>query len=64
MMDRGEARQILEELTKGKSLLRHARSVELVMEAYAEKLGEDKEVWAITGMDMKQRTLMTRSIMY
>ena len=40
-MNRSEARQILEELTESSSLLRHARSVELVMEAYAKKLGED-----------------------
>ncbi len=42
-MTRQEARKILEELTKGESLLRHARSVELVMEAYAYKLEEDPE---------------------
>lgn len=45
-----EARKILHEMTAGDSLLRHARSVELVMEAYAEKFGEDKNEWAITGM--------------
>lgn len=45
-----EARQILAELTKSASLLRHMRTVELVMEAYAEKFGEDKQVWAITGL--------------
>ena len=50
MMTRAEAREILESMTKGNSLLRHARTVELVMEAYAEKLGEDQEEWAITGM--------------
>lgn len=49
-MTRDEAREILNELTKGESLLRHARSVELVMEAYAKKLGEDSEQWAIAGM--------------
>ena len=37
-------------MTRGDSLLRHARSVELVMEAYAEKFGEDPEEWAVTGM--------------
>jgi predicted hydrolase (HD superfamily) len=50
MITRTEARQILAELTKSASLLRHMRTVELVMEAYAEKFGEDKEVWAITGL--------------
>jgi len=49
-MTRQEARKILEELTKGESLLRHARSIELVMEAYAHKLDEDPEEFAITGM--------------
>ena len=37
-------------MTKGDSLLRHARTVELVMEAYAKKLGEDAEEWAVTGL--------------
>ncbi|MFM9836670.1 MAG: HD domain-containing protein [Cyclobacteriaceae bacterium] len=49
-MLRSEARTLLESMTKGASLLRHARTIELVMEAYAEKLGEDKEAWAIAGM--------------
>lgn len=50
MITRTEAREILHELTKGESLLRHARSVELVMEAYGQKLGEDPEIYAITGI--------------
>jgi predicted hydrolase (HD superfamily) len=37
-------------MTKSASLLRHMRTVELVMEAYAEKLGEDKEEWAVAGL--------------
>ena len=37
-------------MTQGESLLRHARSVELVMEAYGKHLGEDPEEWAVTGM--------------
>ncbi len=45
-----EARALLHEMTEGESLLRHARTVELVMEAYAKKLGENTEEWAITGM--------------
>ena len=49
-MTKAEARKILEEYTKGESLLRHARSVELVMEAYARKLNEDAEEWAVAGM--------------
>ncbi len=37
-------------MTETESLLRHARTVELVMEAYARKFNEDVEKWAITGM--------------
>ena len=50
MISRKEARQLLESMTQGASLLRHMRTIELVMEAYAEKLGEDKEEWAIAGL--------------
>ncbi len=49
-MTHSEARQILAGMTKNASLLRHMRSIELVMSAYAEKFGEDKEEWAITGL--------------
>ncbi len=49
-MTREEAKEILQELTETESLLRHARSIELVMEAYAKKYGEDPEEWAVTGM--------------
>ncbi|ELR69628.1 metal dependent phosphohydrolase [Fulvivirga imtechensis AK7] len=49
-MTKEEARAILEEMTKGDSLLRHARSVEIVMEAYASKYGEDPVEWANTGL--------------
>jgi predicted hydrolase (HD superfamily) len=50
MITRLQAREILSELTKSQSLLRHMRTLELVMEAYAEKFGEDKEEWAIAGL--------------
>jgi predicted hydrolase (HD superfamily) len=50
MLSLQQARQILNELTKSASLLRHMRTVELVMEAYAEKFGENKEEWAVTGL--------------
>jgi predicted hydrolase (HD superfamily) len=45
-----EARGILASMTNGESLLRHARTVELVMEAYAKHYGEDPEEWAVTGL--------------
>jgi predicted hydrolase (HD superfamily) len=50
MINLTEARQMLANLTKSASLLRHMRTVELVMEAYAEKFGENKEEWAVTGL--------------
>jgi predicted hydrolase (HD superfamily) len=49
-MTRDQARTILAEMTKSASLLRHMRTVELVMEAYAEHYGEDIEKWAVTGL--------------
>ena len=50
MINRQQAENILKEMTKSQSLLRHARSVELVMEALGEKMGEDPEKYAITGL--------------
>lgn len=50
MITREEARTLLASLTQSASLLRHMRTVELVMEAYAKKLGEDPETWAIAGL--------------
>jgi len=49
-MTREDARSILMEMTKSQSLLRHMRSIELVMEAYAKKLGEQEDEWAIAGL--------------
>jgi predicted hydrolase (HD superfamily) len=49
-MTRNEARTILLSMTDSASLLRHMRTVELVMEAYARKLGQDHDTWAIAGM--------------
>lgn len=45
-----EARALLAEMTTQASLLRHMRTVELVMAAYARKLGEPEEAWAIAGL--------------
>ncbi len=50
MITRQEARTILSSLTQSQSLLRHMRTIELVMEAYAEKFGEDTDQWAIAGL--------------
>jgi predicted hydrolase (HD superfamily) len=49
-MNRAEARTLLESMTKNLSLLRHMRTIELVMEAYAEKLNENSDEWAIAGL--------------
>ncbi|MFD2245491.1 HD domain-containing protein [Pontibacter ruber] len=49
-MTREEALTILQEMTSSESLLRHARTVELVMRAYANKLGENEEEWGVTGL--------------
>jgi predicted hydrolase (HD superfamily) len=49
-MERQEAAILLESMTKSASLLRHMRTIELVMEAYAEKLGEDKGRWGLAGL--------------
>lgn len=49
-MTRQEARDLLVSMTKSESLLRHMRTVELVMEAYAIKLGQDADRWAIAGL--------------
>ncbi len=50
MITRTEARDLLANLTHNQSLLRHMRTIELVMEAYAEKYNENKNEWAITGL--------------
>jgi predicted hydrolase (HD superfamily) len=49
-MTRDDSRSILASMTKSASLLRHMRTVELVMEAYAKKSGEDVDQWAIAGL--------------
>ncbi len=49
-MTREESRAVLASMTKSASLLRHMRTVELVMEAYARKLGENADEWAIAGL--------------
>lgn len=49
-MKREEALTLLHSMTKSESLLRHARTVELVMRAYAQKLDQDSELWGNTGL--------------
>ena len=45
-----ESRKILREYTSSASLLRHAESVSLVMESYANKWGEDNLLYKTTGL--------------
>jgi predicted hydrolase (HD superfamily) len=50
MISRETARELLASLTSNASLLRHMRTIELVMEAYAAKYGEDPDEWGVTGL--------------
>jgi predicted hydrolase (HD superfamily) len=45
-----QAKEILHQWTDDPSLLKHARSVEIVMAEAARHYGEDEEKWALTGM--------------
>jgi len=49
-MTRSEALEILGEFTKTDPLLKHAYSVEAAMRAYAQKYGEDEELWGAIGL--------------
>lgn len=49
-MTRDEARALFLTMTETPSLKRHARTVELVMEALASHFDEDVDKWAITGL--------------
>ncbi len=47
---REDAYRLLTEYTQKEALIHHALSVEAAMRAYAEKFGEDAEVWGIVGL--------------
>ncbi|MHC5064776.1 MAG: HD domain-containing protein [Planctomycetota bacterium] len=49
-MKRDQAFALLQEMTETASLLRHARTVEIVMRALAEEHNEDPEEWGNAGM--------------
>ncbi len=49
-MDRESALRLLKEHARSDSLIKHVTAVEASMRAYAKKLGEDEERWAIVGM--------------
>lgn len=50
MLTRAKAYELLTEMTETASLLRHARSVSIVMEALGKHFGEDEEKFVITGL--------------
>ncbi len=50
MITRDEARAMLSSMTQSASLLRHMRTVELVMEAYALHFKENADEWAVAGL--------------
>jgi putative nucleotidyltransferase with HDIG domain len=49
-MTRDQAWDIVCEFVKNESLRRHVLGVEACMIAYAEKFGEDREIWAVTAL--------------
>jgi putative nucleotidyltransferase with HDIG domain len=50
MPSRADAWELLNEYVKEQSLIRHVLAVESAMRAYARKLGQDEEKWAIVGL--------------
>jgi putative nucleotidyltransferase with HDIG domain len=49
-MDRGQAWEVVCEFVKSDSLRRHALAVETCVTAYARKLGEDEQKWALAAL--------------
>jgi putative nucleotidyltransferase with HDIG domain len=49
-MNREQALEILYEYTETESLRKHAFAVEAAMRAYAQKFGEDEELWGAIGL--------------
>lgn len=49
-MPRDDAWALLNEWVKDAGLVRHMLAVEAAMRAYARKLGEDEETWAVVGL--------------
>lgn len=49
-MNRDEALAIVNEFVENENLIRHMLAVEAAMRFYAEKSGEDEEIWGITGL--------------
>jgi putative nucleotidyltransferase with HDIG domain len=49
-MNRDQALDIVREFVKNENLVNHMLSVEAAMRFYAERFGEDVELWGITGL--------------
>jgi putative nucleotidyltransferase with HDIG domain len=49
-VNRSEALALVREFVKNENLVRHMLAVEAAMRFYAEKFGEDAEVWGMTGL--------------
>lgn len=49
-MTRDESYAIVQEYVKNENLIRHMLSVEAAMRFYAEKYGEDIEIWGMSGL--------------
>jgi len=49
-MQRSEALAIVREFVKNENLVKHMLAVEAAMRFYAEKLGEDVELWGLAGL--------------
>ncbi len=49
-LSRDDALALMREYTENENLRRHMYAVEAAMRAYARKLGEDEELWGITGL--------------
>jgi putative nucleotidyltransferase with HDIG domain len=49
-MNREQALAIVNEFIKNENLVRHMLAVEAAMRFYAQKFGEDEELWGVTGL--------------
>jgi putative nucleotidyltransferase with HDIG domain len=49
-MNHSQALDIVREYIKNENLVRHMLAVEAAMRFYARKLGEDEEIWGMTGL--------------
>jgi putative nucleotidyltransferase with HDIG domain len=49
-MNRDQALEIVNEFIQNQNLVRHMLAVEAAMRFYAQKYGEDEELWAVTGL--------------